>query len=72
MDSCSLTSTGLQDIEANDIIADNITTKSSLNVQGVTFLNSIKNLNNFINTDLSTVAINATNNINFTVNNAQF
>ncbi len=35
MDSCSLTSTGLQGIEANDIIADNITTNNSLNVQGL-------------------------------------
>ena len=35
MDSCSLTSTGLQDIEANDIIADNITILSRLNVSGI-------------------------------------
>ncbi len=35
MDGCSETSAGLQDIDANDIIADNITTNSSLNVKEV-------------------------------------
>jgi hypothetical protein len=83
MDSCSLTSTGLQDIEVNDIIADNITISSilnvggttnlnnSLNVQGVNVLNSINNLNNIINNDSSTININASNIINFNVDNTQ-
>ena len=38
MDCCSLSSTGLQDIDANDIIADNITILSNLNVSGSTYL----------------------------------
>ena len=38
MDCCSLSSTGLQDINANDIIADNITLLSTLNVSGTTNL----------------------------------
>ncbi len=32
MNSCSLISTGLQDIETDDMIADNITILSNLNV----------------------------------------
>ena len=83
MDCCNLSSTGLQDIDANDIIADNITILSnlnvsgstylynSLNVQGVNILNSIKNLNNIINNNSSTLNINASNLINFNVNNTQ-
>ena len=77
MDCCNLSSTGLQDIDANDIIADNITILSnlnvsgstylynSLNVQGVNILNSINNLNNIINNNSSTLNINASNLINF-------
>jgi hypothetical protein len=69
MDCCSFSSTGLQDIDANDIIADNITILSNLNVsvttnlnnvlnvQGVNTLNSINNLNNIINNDSSTINI---------------
>ncbi len=37
----SLSSTGLQDVDANDIIANNITINSSLSVQGVNILNSV-------------------------------
>ena len=36
MDCCSLTSTGLQDIDSNNIISDNITVLSNLNVSGTT------------------------------------
>jgi NDP-sugar pyrophosphorylase family protein len=83
MDCCNLSSTGLQDIDANDIIADNITILSnlnvsgstylynSLNVQGVNILNSINNLNNIINNNSSTLNINSSNLINFYVNNTQ-
>ena len=83
MDCYNLSSTGLQDIDANDVIADNITILSnlnvngstylynSLNVQGVNILNSINNLNNIINNNSSTVHINASNLINFNVNNTQ-
>jgi hypothetical protein len=81
MDCCGLSSIGLQDIEANDIIVDNKTILSnlifggttnlnnSLNVQGVNILNSINNLNNIINNDSSTININASNRINFNVDN---
>ena len=83
MDCYNLSSTGLQDIDANDVIADNTTILSnlnvngstylynSLNVQGVNILNSINNLNNIINNNSSTVNINASNLINFNVNNTQ-
>ncbi len=83
MECCSLSSTGLKDIDANDKIADNITILSnsnvsgstylynSLNVQGVNILNSIKNLNNIINNNSSTLNINASNLINFNINNTQ-
>ncbi len=85
MDCCGLSSTGfkLQDIDANDIIADNITILSnwnvsgttnlnnSLKVQGVNILNSIDNLNNIINNDSSTINVNASNRIIFNVNNIQ-
>ncbi len=37
MDGCSLSSTDLKDIDANDIIADNITILSYLNVNGSTY-----------------------------------
>jgi hypothetical protein len=83
MDYCGLSSTGLQDINANDIIADNITISSNLNVsgasnlnnswnvQGVDILNSINNLNNMISNDSSTTNINASNRIIFNFNNIQ-
>ncbi len=60
MDCCWLSSTGLQDIDANDVISDSRTILSNLNVggttnlhnalnvQGVNILNSINNLNNII------------------------
>ena len=48
MDCCNLSSTGLQDIDANDIIADNITILSKLNVSGIT------NLHNSLNVDGTT------------------
>jgi hypothetical protein len=43
MDCCNLSSTGLQDIDANDIIADNITILSRLNVSGITNLHNSLN-----------------------------
>jgi hypothetical protein len=72
VDCCALSSTGLQDIDANDIIADNITILSNLNVSGTTNLNNslnvqgvINNSNNIINNDSSTININASNRIIF-------
>ncbi len=38
MDCCSLFSTGLQDIDLNDIIADNITILSTLNVSQLIYI----------------------------------
>ena len=48
MDCCNLSSTGLQDIDVNDIIADNITILSRLNVSVIT------NLHNSLNVDGTT------------------
>ena len=36
MNCCGLSSTGLNDIEANNITSDNITIYSNLNVSGIT------------------------------------
>ena len=43
----------------------------SLNVQGVNILNSINSLNSIINNNSSAININASNTINFIVNNTQ-
>jgi hypothetical protein len=40
MNCCGLSSTGLQDYEANNITSDNITIYSSLNVSGRSTLNN--------------------------------
>ncbi len=42
-----------------------------MNVQGGNILNSINNLNNIINNDSTTININASNRINFNINNTQ-
>ncbi len=44
MDCCGLSSSGLQDIDANDIIADNMTILSNLNYIGTTNLNNSLNV----------------------------
>jgi hypothetical protein len=44
---------------------------SSSNVHGVNILNSINNLNSIINNDVSTININASDKMNFIVNNTQ-
>ena len=41
MDCCGLSSTGLNDIDANNITSDNITIYSNLNVSGYSFLNNV-------------------------------
>ena len=41
MNCCGLSSTGLQDIEANNITSDNITVYSNLNVSGFSNLNEL-------------------------------
>ncbi len=43
MDCCSLSLTGLQDIDANDLIADNITILSMKAFSGTTNLNNTLN-----------------------------
>ncbi len=77
MDCCGLSSTGLLDIDANDIIADNRTILSNLNVGGTTnlknsfnvqsfnILNPMNNLNNIINNDSSPINISASDRIKF-------
>jgi hypothetical protein len=44
---CGLSSTGLQNIDANEITSDNITVYSNLNVSGYSFFNNILAENNF-------------------------
>ena len=39
MNCCGLSSTGLNDIDANNITSDNITVYSNLNVSGYSFFN---------------------------------
>jgi hypothetical protein len=41
MDCCGLSSTGLQNIDANELTADNATIFSNLNVSGYSFLNNV-------------------------------
>ena len=41
MDCCGLSSTGLNDIDANNITSDNITIYSKLNVSGFSILNEL-------------------------------
>ncbi len=41
MNCCGLSSTGLQDIQANNIRSDNITVYSNLNVSGFSNLNEL-------------------------------
>ena len=48
MSCCGLSSTGLQDIEANNITSDNITIFSNLNVSGFSNLNELLVNNNTI------------------------
>ncbi len=83
MNCCGLSSTGLNDIDANNITSDNISIFSNLNVSGTTNLNnslnvqcidilsSINNSNNFIMNDSSAGNINSSYIINFNVNNTQ-
>ena len=56
-DCCGLSSTGLYDIDANNITADNLTISSSLIVYGTNILSSLNN----INTNLSTINTNLNN-----------
>ena len=46
MNCCGLSSTGLNDIEANNITSDNITIYSNLNVSGFSNLNELLVNNN--------------------------
>ena len=46
MDCCGLSSTGLQNIDANELTSDNATIYSSLNVSGYSFLNNVLMNNN--------------------------
>ncbi len=46
MDCCGLSSTGLQNIDANKLTSDNATIYSSLNVSGYSFFNNVLASNN--------------------------
>ena len=46
MDCCGLSSTGLQNIDANEITSDNVTIYSRLNVSGYSFFNNVLVNNN--------------------------
>ena len=46
MDCCGLSSTGLQNIDANELTADNATIFSNLNISGYSFLNNVLIKNN--------------------------
>ncbi len=48
IDCCDLSPTGLQDIDAHDIIADNRTILSNLNVGGTTNLKNSLNVQGYI------------------------
>ena len=54
MSCCGLSSTGLNNIDANELTADNITVFSNLNVSGYSFLN---NLNVLINNNTTVIII---------------
>ena len=56
MDCCGLSSTGLKNVDANEITSDNITIFSNLNVRGYSFLNNVLVNNN--STFLSSLNIN--------------
>ena len=64
MDCCGLSSTGLQDIDANNIMADNISVLTSLTVSGTNILTSLNTINtnlSTVNSNLSTVNTNLSN-----------
>ena len=78
MECCGLSSTGLNDIDANNITSDNISVISSLTVSGTNILSSITDIlssinkaNSFIGSTSSSLNITGTTNINFNVG-AQF
>ena len=54
MSCCGLSSTGLNNIDANELTSDNITVFSNLNVSGYSFLN---NLNVLINNNTTVIII---------------
>ena len=72
MNCCGLSSTGLQDIDANNITSDNLTIYSSLNVSGFSNLNGLTvNGNAIINNNvtlLSSLNISGFTNLDNTTN----
>ena len=47
MDCCGLSSTGLKNVDPNEVISDNITVLSNLNISGYSFLNNALIKNNY-------------------------
>ena len=60
-----LSSTGLQNVDANEITADHVTMFSSLYVSGINIISSINTINSFIGTSNSSLNITGTTQINF-------
>ena len=70
MDCCGLSSTGLKNIDANEITSDNTTIFSNLNVSGYSFFNNVLVNNN--STFLSSLNVSGYTTLNNTTNiNAQ-
>ena len=58
-------STGVQNVDANEITADHVTIFSSLYVSGINIISSINTINSFIGTSNSSLNITGTTQINF-------
>ena len=66
MDCCGLSSTGLQNIDANELTADNATIFSNLSISGYSFLNNVLIKNN--STLLSSLNVDGITTLNNTTN----
>ena len=66
MDCCGLSSTGLQNIDANELTADNATIFSNLYISGYSFLNNVLIKNN--TTLLSSLNVDGITTLNNTTN----
>jgi hypothetical protein len=58
-------STGVQNVDANEITADHVTFFSSLYVSGINIISSINTINSFIGSSNSSLNITGTTQINF-------
>ncbi len=58
MDCCGLSSTGLKDIDANNITSDNMSVLTSSTVSGTNILTSLSNINIVYYTNVSNIYTN--------------